>query len=377
MKTDQYICHSCGTVYPLDRNLFRCSCGGFLTLEHPGIPDPDRLADRDMTIWRYRESFGLPEGAEPLSLGEGRTPLVPKRVNDRDLLFKLDYLQPSGSFKDRGASVLLTLARWAGARDVVEDSSGNAGAAISAYSAAAGIRCRIFTPHYTPEGKLVQIRLYGSEVVRVPGMRQDANNAAVAAAETSWYASHLWNPFFVMGLQSAAFEIWEQLGRDVPDTVILPLGSGGYLEGLFMGFSALRDAGLTDRIPRLVGVQAEHCAPLHEAWRQGLGNFVPIEPKSTIAEGIAVSHPPRAAAVLDAVRESGGYTIAVSDDEIRDAERMLFSLGLFPEPTSASTLAGWLRAGDRSGGRTVLILTGHGLKETAKLEQLFPAEGER
>jgi len=366
-----YTCFSCGGQYPLTDRRFCCDCGGFLTVESSAFFAREALAERDFSIWRYREAFGLPAEADPVSLGEGRTPLVRREIAGQDVSFKLDYLQPSGSFKDRGASVLMTLVKFLEVEQVVEDSSGNAGAAMAAYAAAAGIGCTIFSPDYTPDGKLVQIRLYGAQVEKVPGTRQDTNDAAIRAAATSFYASHLWNPFFGQGLATAAYEIWEQMGGRVPPAVIVPVGSGGYLEGLSIGFRALVRAGYASVMPRLIGVQADKCAPLHLAWERGMADYAPIEPQPTVAEGIAVQRPPRAPAVLAAVRGSGGRTVGVSEGEILDATKTLFGLGLFAEPTSASVLAGWrkLHPSERDGA--VMILTGSGLKQTKRLGELF------
>jgi threonine synthase len=367
-----YTCFSCGGQYPLTDRRFRCDCGGFLTVESATFFKRDTLAERDFSIWRYREAFGLPEEADPVSLGEGRTPLVQRAIAGQCVAFKLDYLQPSGSFKDRGASVLMTLVKFLGVEKMVEDSSGNAGAAMAAYAAAAGVGCTIFSPDYTPDGKLVQIRLYGAQVEKVPGTRQDTNDAVIRAAATSFYASHLWNPFFGQGLATAAYEICEQMGGRVPPAVIVPVGSGGYLEGLSIGFRALVRAGYAGAMPRLIGVQADHCAPINLAWERGLADYAAIEPQPTVAEGIAVQRPPRAAAVLEAVRGSAGRTIGVSEDEILDATKTLFGLGLFAEPTSASVLAGWRKLGAAERDGAVLILTGSGLKQTKRLGELFP-----
>jgi threonine synthase len=366
-----YTCFSCDRQYPISDRRFRCECGGFLVIPTGDFFTRDALAGRDFSIWRYRKAFGLPAEAEPVSLGEGRTPLIRRQIAGQEVAFKLDYLQPSGSFKDRGASTLMTLVKFLGVPEVVEDSSGNAGAAMAAYAAAAGVGCTIFSPGYTPDGKLTQIRLYGAQVVKTPGTRQDTNDAAMRAAETSFYASHLWNPFFGQGLATAAYELWEQMSGQVPPAVLVPAGSGGYLEGLHIGFRALVRAGYATATPRLIGVQADHCAPLHLAWQRGLNDYATIEPQPTIAEGIAVQRPPRAAAVLAAIRESGGCTVGVSEAEIVDATRALFALGLFAEPTSAATLAGWrkLPAAERVGA--VLILTGSGLKQTKRLGELF------
>ncbi len=367
----KYQCAACGKSYTATALLYRCSCGGYL--DYPTYPvfPLSALAERDHSIWRYREAYGLPEGCRPITLGEGRSPLTKLAVPEGSMLTKLDYLQPSGSFKDRGAAVLISLLAHLGAERVVEDSSGNAGAAVSAYAAAAGIRCSIYTPDYTPEGKLAQIRLYGGEVRTVVGTRDDAGKAAEEAARQSCYASHLWNPAFVLGLQSTAFELWEQLGEEMPSIVIVPLGSGGYLEGLYRGFTVLLEAGYINAVPRLVGVQAEHCSPVHAAFEHGSGRHHQVEVLPSIAEGIAVQNPPRSPAVLKALRDSGGYTAAVSEDEIKSATAALIRRGVFAEPTSAAAYAAWRRLGPSERADSVVILTGHGLKQLAKLTALL------
>jgi len=325
-------------------------------------------------------------------MGEGNTPFVSRQIDGNEVHFKLDFLQPSGSFKDRGASVLVSLLRHIGVKKVIEDSSGNAGAALSAYAAAAGIEATIYVPEYTPEGKVVQMRMYGSKVVKVPGQRQDANVAALKAAEECMYASHLWHPIFILGLSTQAYEIWENMGRCIPQSVILPVGSGGLLEGLYQGFSHLCRAGFSnpecsgpecsdpecsdpecsdpecsdpecsDRVPRFIGVQAARCAPIHTAFQRNMDDYTDMEVETTIAEGIAVQKPPRARAVLSVIRKSGGYTVSVEEEEIVDAGERLSRMGLFVEPTSASVMAAWQKLERRDREGAVLVLTGSGLK---------------
>lgn len=308
----------------------------------------------------------------PVSMGEGNTPFVSRQIDGNEVHFKLDFLQPSGSFKDRGASVLVSLLRHIGVKKVIEDSSGNAGAALSAYAAAAGIEATIYVPEYTPEGKVVQMRMYGSKVVKVPGQRQDANVAALKAAEECMYASHLWHPIFILGLSTQAYEIWENMGRCIPQSVILPVGSGGLLEGLYQGFSHLCRAGFSNpecsgpeysgRVPRFIGVQAARCAPIHTAFQRNMDDYTDMEVETTIAEGIAVQKPPRARAVLSVIRKSGGYTVSVEEEEIVDAGERLSRMGLFVEPTSASVMAAWQKLERRDREGAVLVLTGSGLK---------------
>jgi len=367
----KYKCYLCQKSYSVTPKIFKCECGGFLNVEQGRIFPKQELEKRNTTIWRYREAFGLPEDLEHVSLGEGHTPLIMRQIDGNKVLFKMDFLQPTGSFKDRGASVLISVVKTLGIKEVVEDSSGNAGAAISAYSTSAGIACTVFVPDYTPEEKLTQIKLYGAKVVKVPGKRQDANDAAIRASKNFFYASHLWNPLFVSGTQSAAFEIWEELGEKVPPLVVLPVGSGGFLEGLFMGFRLLFESGYSRNIPRIVGVQAQNCQPIHSAFTEGLENYPEVKVKTTIAEGISVQRPPRARAVLKAIRDSNGYTVSVSENEIIKSLRILLSMGIYVEPTSASALAGWHKLSSLEREGAIVILTGNGLKESNKLQELM------
>ncbi len=370
-----YSCDLCGKTYDVYEKIFRCLCGGFLELD---LPDsfPKNLSGRDYSIWRYREAFSLPPNSREVSLGEGATPVIQRSIDGSALFFKLEYMQPSGSFKDRGASVLISLINSLdGVTDVVEDSSGNAGAAISAYSTAAGLGCTIFTPDYTPDGKLTQMLSYGASVEKIPGNREQCSLAAIKASEGAVYASHLWNPYFIMGLQSSAFEIWEKFQGKIPPLVIVPTGSGGLLEGLYSGFKALSEWGYLRHRPRLVGVQAINCSPIHSAFTKNQDDIEFFEPKPTVAEGIAVPKPPRARAVLRAIRESGGFTIGVSEEDILAAAGRLYSMGLFIEPTSASVLAAWMQMDKKLREGALLLLTGSGLKETAKIASLFTRAG--
>src|SRR5206468_1042953 len=182
---------------------------------------------------------------------------------------KLEFTQPSGSFKDRGMAVLFTALRAAGITEAIEDSSGNAGASFAAYAARAGLRARVFVPEAAAGPKRAQIAAYGAEIVAVPGPRSRAAEAALAAVQAgAHYGSHVYNPIGLAGNATAAYEIWEQLGR-APESVVLPVGHGTLLLGLQRGFKALRAAGLIDHLPHLIGVQALACAPLWAVQRYG------------------------------------------------------------------------------------------------------------
>jgi threonine synthase len=277
---------------------------------------------------------------------------------------KQEQLFPTGSYKDRGATVLLSKAKELGVTHVVQDSSGNAGCSVAAYAAAASIPCDIFVPESTSPAKLLQIEAYGAQLYKIPGERQAAADAALGAARNSYYASHVWNPFFLHGTKTFAYEVWEQLSNHFPDTVVLPIGNGTLLLGAYIGFQELFEMDLIDRLPRLIGVQANSCAPLHEAYRLGMHTIPVLTCQTTLAEGIAIAHPLRASQILAAIKDSGGAIIAVDDEQIRAAWQDMAKKGYYIEPTAAATIAGvveWLESGNAS-KRLLTVFTGHGLK---------------
>ena len=352
-------CSSCGQPQPLDFPGYKCpTCGGLLDLGAPLVFDPQRIGARERGIWRYRHTFPLPTHAEAVTLGEGGTPLVSANVGDRMVHFKLEYLNPTGSFKDRGMAVMFTALRAAGVREAVEDSSGNAGASFAAYAARAGIKGRVFVPAQASGPKRAQIAAFGAEIVAVEGPRSKAAEAVqIAAREGAFYASHIYNPIGLAGNATAAYEIWEQLGH-APEGVVLPVGHGTLLIGLHRGFKALQAAGLIGRLPRLVGVQALACAPLWAVQRYGREGLAWVTEGETIAEGIRVVHPLRGDTVLAAIAESGGTILAVDDPATQAGREALARLGFYVEATSAVV---W-EALKQLPGEVVAMLTGHGLK---------------
>ena len=349
-----------------------------------------------LSLWRYREALPIPDDADIVTLGEGMTPLIPlNAAADSEHYVKLDYLCPTGSYKDRGASVLLTHLKALGVEEVVEDSSGNAGAAIAAYSARAGIRCTIYCPASTSKGKLAQIAAYGAELRLVEGNRTATTGAVKDAAKTVCYASHNWHPFFLEGTKTLAFEIVEQLGGDVPAHVICPVGFGSIYLGLFIGFRELRETGVIERVPRLLGVQPAVCCPIYNAYRKGepSGEQAPAQQNkregkpgerqalalenkgvvsrmaqtgTTLAEGITAELPVRAQMILDAIHYTNGAFTIVDDATIRASLETLAARGIYVEPTSAVVVKGYEKFRDAgiigAGEATVSILTGIGLK---------------
>ena len=284
--------------------------------------------------------------AARLTLGEGQTPIVSAGEEAPGVTLKLEFVSPTLSFKDRGAVVLIASAVQRGARRVVADSSGNAGSAIAAYAARAGIDCHVFVPEGTSARKREQILAYGASLECVAGDRTAATAAAIAAVERTgaMYASHTYDPYFLQGTKTFAFELWEQLGRGVLDAVIVPAGNGTLALGAARGFSELHAAGLIERTPALIALQSENCAPLARAWASGATEPAEVAARSTRAEGIAIPRPPRGAQILAAVARSGGCVVAVPEAAIEPAERDLARRGLFVEPTAALVWAGLLVA---------------------------------
>lgn len=305
-------------------------------------------------------------------MGEGFTPLEEIGIDGHSVLLKVDYLFPTGSYKDRGATVLVTKLKEWKIRKGVEDSSGNAGSAIAAYCARGGIACEIFVPKTTSPGKLVQIETYGASLRKVAGSRERTAQVAMEAASRTYYASHCWNPFFFHGTKTFAFELWEQLGWRTPDAVILPVGHGTLLLGAYIGFKELKETGMVKRVPRLVGVQAAFCAPLYAAFQKGQKEIKSVEQKETMAEGIAIAKPVRGKQILEAVRETGGEILVVTEEEIKAALKEMGRKGHFVEPTSAATVAGLRNYLRKRGKKEVVVstLTGIGLKATEKILHL-------
>lgn len=358
-------CSETGARFEPAADRWRSDSGAPLDLDFEPRIEPDRVHLRAATLWRYREAIPIGDDRCVTTLGEGFTPLIDADFAGRRLRLKLDHLMPSGSFKDRGASSLLSHARELGVRRLVEDSSGNAGAAVAAYAARAGIAAEIFVPAATSPAKLAQITHCGARLVRVEGTREDTAAACQRAAESSYYASHVWQPWFMHGTKTFAYEIVEQMGWRAPDAIVVPVGNGTLLLGCRLGLAELAAAGLIDRMPRLIGVQATACAPLHDAWQSGADAPAAIEPHRTCAEGIAIAAPARGKQCLRAIRETGGAIVAVSDDAITAAIRAAAGIGLAIEPTAAVALAGACDA--QLSGEIVVAITGHGLKSIGSL----------
>jgi threonine synthase len=371
-----YVDPASGETYPISEPRWRSDAGAPLMITSlPGI-GRNMIGTELRSLWRY--AAALPVGVpDPITMGEGLTPLIARKWRGVPALFKLEQLSPTGSFKDRGASVMLSILRAQGVTRVLEDSSGNGGAAIAAYAAAGGLRAKILVPASTPPGKNVQTRAYGAEVELIAGTRQDVSDAAVRQAATIFYAGHNWQPFFLQGTKTLAYELWEDLKFAAPDNVIAPTGAGSIVMGCDIGFGELLRRGEIERLPRLFAAQPLNCAPLHASFVAGLNDLQPVEVSATVAEGASIASPVRAREVLAALRRSRGATVAISEAEIETALFELARIGLYVEPTSALAAAAFTRLLKegviKAGETTVLVLTGSGLKATQRVSELMGA----
>lgn len=363
-------CHECDVEAEFSISQWRCDCGG--AWEPANFPafDTSKIHTKDYSIWRYGKLLGLDIDQPLKKMGVGWTPLVPMRLFDHRIFLKLEYLSPSGSFKDRGINAMVNQLAFMEAKVLVEDSSGNAGASLAAHAARFGIKSQIYVPAYASPNKISQIAVYGAEVIKIEGIRKDVEVAAQASVRAGKvYASHAYNPAYITGQMSAAWELWEQLGKKAPDWIISPVAQGGQFLGFWFGFKRLLDLGLIDRLPRLVVVQSAKIAPIYHAWKNGM-DWVPevevIEP--TIAEGVAISKPARGKRLLQVLHETNGRVLAIEEDKIIEAQKTLAEEGFYIEPTSALAVAAFKELSSLIEDTEIVVipLTGNGLKGKPK-----------
>jgi threonine synthase len=368
-----FSCSACGKEYPVETRDFRCICGGTFRLNHALEPLPiASLEERERSIWRYREALPIVDDRNIVSMGEGFTPLLPFAYGGfKRILVKLDYVCPTGSFKDRGSSVLVSKLKELAVTSCVVDSSGNAGASIAAYTARAGIECRIYCPANTSKGKLVQIGAYGAQLVKIPGTRAETGVAVQEEAKRRYYASPNWNPFFVEGVKTLTFEICEQLTWEVPDVILCPTGYAGIQIGLYHGFQELIEMGIINATPRIFGIQSEAISPIYQAFCRKASEIEEVPPRATLAEGIGCVRPIKQKEILEIAQATNGGFEIVSEEEIIEGWKKLSRQGIYVEPTSAVVVRAIDRL-ERKGllshhEKIVLILTGSGLKATEKM----------
>ena len=352
----EIICNDCGTG--AGALAWRCAdCGGSLDLVNLPPFDARKIAPNDFSLWRYANMLPV---IRRFSLGEGMTPLIPVVIDNYRFHAKLEYLNPSGSFKDRGVATMLNHFAAQDVTSVIDNSSGNAGASLAAYASMAGMVATIYVPATAVASKKRLIRSFGGAIIESHNLPEEI----YAAAQRTTYASHAWNPYFVLGQQTAAWEIWEQLGRRAPAAVAAPVGHGGLFLGIYRGFKALRAAGVTDSIPRMIALQSAGVDPIVRGWEAQSARPPAIKRSHSIADGILIDEPVRGAQILAALYETNGFALRVSNEAIQAAQKNLHATGLIAESTSAVTVAALPAIRQRLGddAALVLALTGSDLK---------------
>jgi threonine synthase len=369
-----------GQRYPIDQPRWCSNEGRPLLISPSSGISRDDLETSDKSLWRYRAALPV-DITNPISMGEGMTPLLQRQWGDYRPFFKLEFLNPTGSFKDRGTSVMLSYLRQCGILSILEDSSGNGGSSVAGYGAAGGVRVKILTPSSTSPGKIAQARAYGAEVQLVEGPREESQAEAIRQSERTFYASHNWQPFFLEGTKTLAYELWEDFGFRVPDNIVVPVGAGSSVLGLHFGFRELMKAGQITRLPRLFVAQPLNCSPIDASFRAGSDQVVERHVAKTIAEGASIRQPIRLRHIIAALRESDGDTIAVTEGEIADALRKSCESGFFIEPTSAVASAAFARlianGAIKVEEETVVMLSGTGLKAAASVVDLIQTTSNR
>jgi threonine synthase len=377
MRPHTLRCTACGEEHAPERRLPRCAtCGQPLDVV---LEIPDGAAPRDgIDLFdRWRDFLPFEPDDPVVTLGEGDTPLLPSRrvaaqLGMERLRFKNETVNPTWSFKDRGTAAALARALADGADRIGTVSSGNMAVSVAAYGARAGLDTTILLATTIADEKVPPIAVHRPRIVMVDGDYGELYFRSLEAGEVLGIAflnSDV--PFRVEGSKTIALEIWEQLGRRVPDRIVVPVSAGGNFRGIVKGFAELMEAGLVDRMPALVAAQAAGCAPVASAWAEGRDRVEHVDHPDTIAHAIDNPFPPSGDQVLRLLSRYDGTAVAVTEEEIIAAQRSLASDGLFGQPAAAVPLAALRRLMESGGaGRSeevVCVVTGAGLKYTAAL----------
>ena len=372
-------CTRCGAEYEALPTITTCKCGGILDIQYSYSAIRDRFSpadlaqNRDFSMWRYRPFLPVEEDSPAPPLRVGWSPLYKADrlagvLGLRKLYIKDDGQNPTASLKDRASAMAVVKALEAGADTIACSSTGNAASSLAGNAAAAGLSTYIFVPSRAPKGKVAQLMIFGAAVISVDGSYEDTFALSKTAIDRwGWYNRNAAiNPYLSEGKKTVTFELMEQLDWQVPDYVALSVGDGCTIAGVWKGFRDLYETGFIDKLPRLISVQAEGCCPLNRALQTG-EDWRPME-ENTLADSIAVGVPRNAGKALNAVRESGGIAVNVSDEEILEAMRLLGrTQGVFGEPAGVTGAAGVKKALELGlldpEATVVSIVTGNGLKD--------------
>ncbi|MEM4189814.1 MAG: pyridoxal-phosphate dependent enzyme [Candidatus Caldarchaeum sp.] len=367
---EEAVCYFCGNhIQPFTQ--WQCpDCGGPAVLVYQREFSTSMIKKNIHSMWRYKQMLAPSMQSNPVTLGEGMTPVCPAVT--ANISMKLEYVAPTGSFKDRGSAAMFTSLRniVKDVKGVCEDSSGNAGASVAAYAAALGLECKVFGGESMLAEKALQIRAYGAELKVVKGSRDDVAAEAQRRAleQRNVYVGHAWNPYFIEGMKTAAYEISEQTSWNPSDRIYLPVSAGTLLLGIIQGFRDLLEAGVVEKIPKIIAVQTIQCPPLYEAFKN-----VRLErpTKPSIADALTLTKPPRLRQMVEELRLVGGDVEVVSDEEIMIALKQMGFAGVYAEPSSAVAYAAVRRSLDQivsMDEKVMVLVTGFGCKTTQHLQ---------
>ena len=374
-------CIKCGREYEAVPDATTCECGGILDVVYDydyikSVSSPESISASDnYTMWRYKPFLPVEEDTQQPPLRVGRSPLYEEprmaaKLGIGKLWLKDDGLNPTASLKDRASSMAVAKAIEAGYDTICCSSTGNAASSLAGNSAAAGLKTYIFVPGRAPIGKVAQLLIFGAKVISVQGTYEETFEMSKAAIDMNgWYNRNAAiNPYLMEGKKTVALEIAEQLGWKVPDFVALSTGDGCTIAGVWKGFKDLYNAGFIDRLPRLISVQAINTCPINRAARTG-EPWEPME-ENTLADSISVGVPRNPDKAINAIVESNGIPVEVTDDEILEAMRITGrECGVFGEPAGVTGMAGLRKLcaeGAIPADATVaVIISGNGLKDTA------------
>jgi len=383
-------CAKCNHKYNIDEIHTLCTCGGPLMVDYDykkaaGLITPQLLKTRPSTMWKYKEILPVKDDEHIVTLGEGGTPLLEskslgKKLELDNLYFKDETVNPTGSFKARGLGMAVSRARELGIKKLIIPTAGNAGSAVAAYSARAGIKCMIIMPKDVPAPFLVDGAYHGAEIELVEGSIKDCGaKAAEKVKSEGWFAvATLKEPYRIEGKKTMGYELAEHFDYDLPEVIIYPTGGGTGLIGMWKAFDEMEKMGwIGSKRPKMVSVQAEGCAPIPKAFDEGKDAADEWPDPHTVAAGLRVPGAVGDFLMLDSIRKSGGTAVAVSDDELMaDTRELAAAEGIFASPeggASVSALRKLISNGlvQRS-DRIVVFITGGGYKYLDVLQEYMP-----
>lgn len=377
-------CIECNTEYHANEIIYTCTCGGLLDVvyDHSDLQITKKDLKGPLSVWKYRSL--LPVDREPVSLHEGGTPLyrvdrLADSVGLKEVYVKHEGMNPTGSFKDRGMTVGVTKALELGMKTVACASTGNTSASLAVYGARAGVPAVVLLPSgKVALGKLAQALMHGAKVLSIRGNFDDALKLVRDLCDRErFYLLNSVNPYRLEGQKTIAFEIADQLGWQVPDRLVLPVGNAGNITAIYKGFKELKYLGIIDSVPKMTGIQAEGACPIVTAIKNNTSRIIPESKPETVATAIRIGNPVNAVKALSSIRESGGTAETVSDNEIIKAQHELACLeGIGVEPASASSIAGLRKLVDmdviEKDESVVCVTTGHLLKDSEHVLAVCP-----